>query len=108
MFCIEKSDVKEALQQIKNEQRFGSIEMLSKIFSNWTKDKLYTFITNHELKLKLYLKGHVFYESGDPNMRFYLLKEGQVSQDYLFNVESVSKVPLNDRKTEWNFKQEKR
>lgn len=58
MFCIEKSDVKEALQQIKNEQRFGSIEMLSKIFKNWTKDKLYTFITNTSLKLKLYLKGH--------------------------------------------------
>lgn len=32
--------------------------MLSKIFKNWTKDKLYTFYTNSALKLKLYLKGH--------------------------------------------------
>ena len=41
-------------------------------------------------------------------MRFYFLKEGQVHQESMFKVESVSKVPLSEGKTEWNFKSEKR
>ena len=34
-------------------------------------------------------------------MRFYFLKEGQVHQESMFKVESVSKVPLSEGTTEW-------
>lgn len=89
------------------------------LFKKWNKDKLMTFYNHPDFKLKLYLKGHCkinliltifhleFYDYNDLTMidqnSFYILKEGEVELESLFDMEFICKVPLAEGKTEWNI-----
>ena len=88
------------------------------LFKKWNKDKLMTFYNHPDFKLKLYLKGHCkinlidfflleFYDYNDLTMidqnSFFILKEGEVELESLFDMEFICKVPLAEGKTEWNI-----
>ena len=95
------ADVEAMFERIREKENQKYLTAISKIkwFALLDNKKAQSFVNNMcSMKLR---KGEILYDIDEPADYFFILQEGELSLDSMFEVEQVRKWPCSVKSTEW-------